>query len=110
MNVYLLQLFYCFENQSNILFATFDVYQFLTIAPNLTHKKLIEFYHFEIPDDLIKYTDSIDGMTYHFGGVGVAVDCPLLKGNQAPHLKFETPNGKITEYIYFFDLQFGSHQ
>ena len=25
------------------------------------------------------------------------IDCPLLKGNQAPHLKFERPNGKISE-------------
>ena len=26
-----------------------------------------------------------------------AADCPLSKGNQAPHSKFEWPNGKISE-------------
>ena len=26
-----------------------------------------------------------------------SVDCPLLKGNKAPHLKFERPNGKISK-------------
>ena len=33
-----------------------------------------------------------------------ALDCPLAKGNEAPHLKFEIPNGKISESKKFFDL------
>ena len=31
------------------------------------------------------------------------VECPSLKGNQAPHLKFEWPNGK-TQNPNFFEI------
>ena len=32
------------------------------------------------------------------------LDCPLLKENQAPHPKFERPNGKNSKIQKFFDL------
>ena len=31
-----------------------------------------------------------------------ALDCPLSKGNQANHPKFERPNGKNTKSNFFF--------
>ena len=36
--------------------------------------------------------------------VAYAVDGPLSKENQAPHLKFERPNGKMSESQIFFDF------
>ena len=32
---------------------------------------------------------------------GCKVDCPSSKGNQAPHPKFERPNGKNTKSKFF---------
>ena len=35
---------------------------------------------------------------------GYSLDCPLSKGNQAPHPKFERPNGKKQKIQNFFEI------
>ena len=75
----------------------------------------MEKFHFSVPDGvqnvhpkdasfgLIRFIDlkHISHVVQRQPYKLLTLDCPLSKGNQAPHLKFERPNGQISESKYF---------
>ena len=59
---------------------------YFVICNQIGFKLLITYFIFDSPRNSVRWT----------------VDCPLLKWNQAPHPKFEIPNGKILRSNFFF--------
>ena len=75
----------------------------------------MEKFHFSVPDGvqnvhpkdasfgLIRFIDlkHISHVVQRQPYKLLTLDCPLSKGNQAPHLKFERSNGQISEANFF---------